>query len=238
MAPYHFYQEKGLIEAEPPAEEADNTNDAMPKDLLLLVSDLPGSLRAEPRNVAFTGFLTILAGLFGLSETGMIGERSLFMMLTGLGFQGLRLSATPADTATAAEHSEYVSVGAPSTPTRMPPEESVPDAGAPVLEGSNWFLRHPYRGDIQKLLTHHLPKMLYLQRFRRNVGDSEWTYAAGPRLRAELPPEALFRFLCEFFGDDADESARMDLERRLLPHGAAAYPDAARTRERARASAA
>ncbi|KAK4529933.1 hypothetical protein CCYA_CCYA02G0790 [Cyanidiococcus yangmingshanensis] len=231
MAPYHFYQERGLIEAEPPTEQGGGTGDSVPNDALLLVSDLPSSLRAEPSDAAFVGFITVLACLFGLSETGTIGERSLFAILTGLGFQGLHSSAEQTDTATGTGHPQRQEEGALVFPTATVPEEPNPPVGSFNLEGANWFLRHRYCGDVQKLVTQHLLKMLYLQRFRLSVGDTEWTYAAGPRLRAELPPAALFHLLCDFFGDDAVDGARVDLQRRLLPHGDASLLSAACSQE-------
>lgn len=219
VAPYHFYQERCLIEGAPPShDEAPPGNDGMPSDLLLLVSDLPPKLRPQPRSIAFSGLLMVLACLFGLSDTGMIQEKELFNSFARIGLmtvhnnsQATREAALPAHT----HNGDYV----PDTnPLRgVPANDADPDATGAVSGDNVWFHGYQRKADIHKLLTLYLPKMLYLQRFRLNIADSEWTYAAGPRLRAELPPESLFELLCEFFGEDADEGAATNLRRRLLP---------------------
>eukprot|EP00166_Cyanidium_caldarium_P003968 ctg_393.g199 len=71
--------------------------------------------------------------------------------------------------------------------------------------------------DMRHWLQVRLPRMMYLQRFRLQAPSAEYFYAAGPRLRAELPPESLFRLLRELFGDGMDDSCRRELKARLLP---------------------
>lgn len=183
----------------------------------ILVSDLPPRLRPPPAEPAFAGLLAVLACILALEPTGIVGEHKLYATLARLGVRGLPLDA--------------------GSPTRggddARTERAVASAAPTAVDAGDATTQSTFGGvDVRHLLEVKLPRQFYLQRFRADAigvggagaasgstaaANAGYAFAAGPRLRVELPGERLYALLREIFGDDMDEAARRELRARLAP---------------------